>query len=143
MPFDPTKVAIAVSSGLSIVCATCENYWRARDLAKPGDQCMATEPCGSPIAGDVFHQYVGPMSQFDEWCFVCGSPSTQALRVKGFVRVIGCCNAHVHLVRDMRPEGKAAVTVVIQSNRGESLSTDRKPEKNQGVLRMRMEDGEE
>lgn len=142
MPLDGTKVALALVDGLSIVCATCEKYWQARDIGKPGHECMASEPCGSPIAGDVFHQYVGPITQFDEWCFVCGMKSTHALRVKGYVRVIGCCDQHVKLVKELRADGRAAVTVVLLGKNGETSSDERKPEKNQGILRMRVEDGE-
>ena len=97
MPFDPAKVAAAVSGGLSVVCATCENYWEARDKGVPGGRCMARDGCGSPIAGDVFHEYRGPMTQFDRFCFVCGSAATHAVRVDQYVRVVGICSSHVEM----------------------------------------------
>jgi hypothetical protein len=141
MPLDGTKVALVVSQGLSVVCATCEKYWQARDNGKPGHECLAVGPCGSPIAGDVFHQYVGPMTQFGEFCFVCGLKSTHAIRVKGYVRVIGCCSTHIRLVNDLRAEGKTVSVVIIGKN-GESVSDERKPQKISGTLRMRLDDGD-
>jgi len=141
MPIDGAKVALAVSQGLSIVCATCEKYWRARDVGKPGHECLARTPCGSPIAGDVFHEYVGPMTQFDQFCFVCGLKATHVLRVKGLVRTIGCCAEHVKFVQDLRAEGRTPTTVVIIGKNGESSSDDRKPEKKSGTLRMKVADG--
>lgn len=122
MPIDSAKVALAVSSGVSIVCATCEKYWQGRDAGLPGDRCTAKTPCGSPIAGDVFHEYVGPITQFDRWCFACGSPATHALRVKSLVRVIGCCSSHLDLVRTLKPENRDAVVVSVLSKDGENSS---------------------
>lgn len=119
---DPKKVQLAVLNGLSIVCATCENYWKARDVGLEGDQCLAKTPCGSPIAGDVFHEYIGPMTAFDRWCFACGAEAAFALRVKSMVRVIGCCAKHIELVRTLKPESKDAISITVYSKDGEGES---------------------
>lgn len=130
MPLDPVKVATAVAGGLSAVCATCERYWEARDKGIPGDTCLATDGCGSPIAGDVFHEYRGPMTQFDRFCFACGNQATHAVRVDLYVRVVGVCTEHVKLVQTLKPEGKRAPNVVVVSKDGElKISEDDRPKK--------------
>jgi hypothetical protein len=126
----------AVAGGLSIVCATCENYWGARERGVPDGKCLATDGCGSPIAGDVFHEYLGPMTQFDQFCFRCGDKATHALRVDKYVRVIGVCRDHVDMVKKLKPQGKRATSVVILSKEGESSTADEAvPEK--PVIRFR------
>jgi hypothetical protein len=138
MPMDPSKIAVAVSSGLSIVCATCEKYWSARDKNVPGDACLAVEGCGSPIAGDVFHEYRGPMTQFDRFCFVCGSGATHAVRVDTHVRVIGVCSEHVQLVKTLKPQGRKAPNVVVISKDGEKqISENDAPEKRTPLIKLR------
>ena len=138
MAMDPTKVAMAVSSGLSIVCATCEKYWEARDKGIPDDSCLATDGCGSPIAGDVFHEYRGPMTQFDQFCFRCGDRATHAVRVDNSVRVIGVCSAHVEMIKTLKPEGKRAPNVVLISKDGEKQITDADaPRRRQSLLKLK------
>lgn len=136
MPLDAGKVAAAVASGLSVVCATCENYWEARDKNVPDGKCLSRNSCGSPIAGDVFHEYRGPMGRFDQFCFVCGNKASHALRVKHYVRVIGACSAHADFVKNMKPESKRAAVVTVLSKDGESLSTE-KPEPESPIIRFR------
>lgn len=126
---DLFKVRLAVASGLSYVCATCENYWGARDKGIPEDRCLSKDNCGSPIAGDVFHEYVGPITAFDRFCFACGGPSTHGLRVTGSVRVIGACSEHVELVKTLQPEGKNAVKLlIISKEKQQTLEEATKPE---------------
>jgi hypothetical protein len=138
MPMDAVKIAAAVSGGLSIVCATCEKYWEARDRNVPDDLCLAVDGCGSPIAGDVFHEYRGPMTQFDSFCFVCGNRATHAVRVDGNVRVIGVCAGHMELVKTLKPEGKRAPNVVVISKDGEKrISEDDAPEKRTPLIKFR------
>lgn len=140
MPFDAGEVAAAVAGGLSVVCATCENYWAARERNVPDGKCMATNGCGSPIAGDVFHEYRGPMTQFDQFCFRCGNAATHALRVDRYVRVIGVCRDHVEMVKELKPEGKRAASIVLLSKEGESNTADEAtPEK--PMIRFRGGDG--
>ena len=138
MPMDPVKIATAVSGGLSVVCATCEKYWDARDRAVDGDSCLAVDGCGSPIAGDVFHEYRGPMTQFDSFCFVCGDRAAHAVRVDTHVRVIGVCSQHVELVKTLKPQGKRAPNVVIISKDGvRRVAEDDVPEKRLPVLKFK------
>lgn len=125
MTLDLAKVSAAVSGGLSIVCATCDLYWAARDKNVPDGKCLSKNGCGSPIAGDVFHEYQGPMTQFDRFCFVCGNSSSHALRVNPYVRVIGVCSEHVDIVKELRPENKRAVSVVLLSPNGERLISEK------------------
>jgi hypothetical protein len=138
MVLDPSKIAVAVSSGLSIVCATCEKYWEARDKNVPDDRCLATDGCGSPIAGDTFHEYRGPMTQFDQFCFRCGDKATHAIRVNNSVRVIGCCSEHVEMVKTLKPTGQRAQNIVLISKDGEKqVAEDAPPEKRPLILKMR------
>ncbi len=105
MPLDPAKVGLAVQSGLSIVCATCTRYWEGRDqhLAEP--ECTARKPCGSPLANDTFSEYSGPMSNFEEWCFRCGSKSSFLVTVANHVRRVGVCREHVEMFNQLRAQG--------------------------------------
>jgi len=127
MPLTQDKIAIAVAQGLSVICATCEKYWQARDLKIPDNRCLSQDSCGSPIAGDVFHEYRGPMTQFDRWCFVCGADATHAIRVDNSVRVVGCCGNHVDTVRNLKAAGKRAPNVVLISKDGEEVVDGKAP----------------
>ena len=124
MPIGPQDVAAAVGRGLSIICATCQKYWQARDNQVPGDRCTSSGGCGSPIAGDTFHEYDGPITQFDRWCFVCGDIATHALRVKTHVRVIGCCERHLELVKTLKAQERPPITIVIVKDGKESSSEE-------------------
>jgi hypothetical protein len=107
MPFDPTKVAVAIAGGLSAVCASCERYWAAREGGLPGHLCGTKTGCGSPMVGDVFHEYEGPMKgSLRNWCFVCGSKSRFGIKVRGKLGVIGVCEAHVHYVKQYAVKAK-------------------------------------
>jgi len=129
MPIDATRVALAVSQGLSVVCATCEKYHRAQDLGVADSKCLAQDGCGSPIAGDVFHEYQGPMVRFDQFCFVCGNQATHAVRVDSSVRVIGICTPHVDFVKRLKPANKRAARIVLISKDGDQvLDEDTPPE---------------
>ena len=143
MPLDPTKVAIVVDSGLSIICATCERYWGARDRGIPGDRCLSQVPCGGPLMGDTFHNYRGPMTQFDQFCFACGKDATKILRVKGHVRLIGCCDKHEKdIVRKLKPEDRPAVNLVVHSGVTEKSLDELSMEKEPLVLKFRSSDAE-
>ena len=120
MPLDQMKVAAAIGNGLNVVCATCENYWDARDRDIPDGRCLATDGCGGPIAGGAFHEYRGPMTQFDQFCFRCGNKATHAVRVSEHPRVIGVCVEHIDLMKSLKPEGKRAPNVVLLSKDGDS-----------------------
>lgn len=92
----------AVASGLSIVCATCTKYHRA--IERGLDKCLAVNGCGSPIVGDTFHEYEGPIQDFLKFCFVCGQDSKKAVAVKGHARRIGVCMLHLDYVVTMAPK---------------------------------------
>lgn len=96
------RIGLAVASGLSVVCATCTKYWRARDAGIPGDRCLSETGCGSPLAGKAFHDYEGPIRNFESWCFVCGQPSTHAARHDRSGKMFGLCKEHLVYVRDLK-----------------------------------------
>lgn len=101
---DPAQVMVEVRTGTSYVCAMCDKFWegkeiRAKTHAKlnivtEGQLCTAKTGCGSPFAGDVFHEYSGPLNRFDSVCFVCGDKAKFAIRVKNLIRVMGVCEKH-------------------------------------------------
>ena len=96
MLLDSSKVSLAMATGLSAVCATCEKYWEARDKEVPDNRCMATSGCGSPLAGDDFHEYSGPLKgALHKQCFVCGGPPAVVVQVGRSIKDIGICRDHV------------------------------------------------
>jgi hypothetical protein len=100
---NPAKVGLAVQGGLSVVCATCVMYWRARDVGLPEPACLAKDGCGSPLKGGDFHEYSGPMTDFGRWCFVCGTDAAYGIRVQGKTRTIGMCGDHLRYLTELRP----------------------------------------
>lgn len=103
MPMNHVKIALAVQSGLSTVCATCQRYWEGRDGGLPGDRCTAKKACGSPLIGDDFSSYEGPMSAFDQWCFVCGDTPAAVIAKPGSSRRFGVCERHKQALPTMTP----------------------------------------
>lgn len=103
MPLNLAKVGLAVQSGLSSVCATCRLYWEARDRGLPEPKCLAKDGCGSPLKGDDFHEYAGPITNFERWCFACGRDSKFGVRVQGRERLVGVCEEHVKWLDELRP----------------------------------------
>lgn len=106
MSISVAKIGKAVSSGLSVVCATCNRYWEARDKGIPGTQCLAKSDCGSPLKGDDFHEYKGIITDLARWCFVCGNDSRFGIRLQHRRRVIGVCEDHIKLLNELRPVDK-------------------------------------
>ena len=121
MPLDPFLVEAAVKSGLSSVCATCRKYWEGREKGLPEPRCTAVSKCGSPLAGDDFHEYDGPMKEFDRWCFVCAQPSKYGIAVRDHKRVIGVCETHVRVLADLKPVDANVLSPVLKSASGRSL----------------------
>lgn len=107
------RIGLAVQGGLSVVCATCSKYWRARDVGMPEPSCLAKDGCGSPLKGGDFHEYEGPISDFGRWCFVCGEEASHGVRVSGRVRSVGMCNRHLSYLTELRSVD--AVDVAVQS----------------------------
>lgn len=143
MPLDPVRVALAMDGGLSAVCSTCRLYWEARERAVPGTQCLSKERCGSPLVGDTFHEYDGPMAgALDRCCFVCGTPSKFGARVKGKPQVIGVCADHVALFDQLRAKGKETTPVrsgLVDAN-GRPLSPVAAPKKSLASAIKEVED---
>lgn len=111
MPLDAVKVGLAVQSGVSIVCASCERYWEGRDRGLPEPKCTTPRPCGSPLAGHTFSEYRGPLTTFDRWCFVCGSTAKYGVKV-GQSRPFGMCGEHIGLLEQLEPVGLNGVPAV-------------------------------
>lgn len=110
MDFDK-DVAIEVAGGTSFVCAMCHRYWRGKEIREQGQKiravvvgqrCTAQENCGSPIVGDVFHLYEGPLTNFEKYCFVCGSPARYGIKVRELLRKIGVCENHVKIMEEVK-----------------------------------------
>lgn len=118
---EAAKIALAVQDGMSIVCATCEHYWQAREKGVPGSTCLSQENCGGPLSGDVFHSYQGPLTDFSRWCFVCGSDAKFGVQVRAHSRVIGVCADHVKMLADVRPvrwDGSEPLPVLLKNEDG-------------------------
>jgi len=124
MPLNPALAEAAVRSGLSAVCATCSRYWEGRDKGLPEPRCTAKTKCGSPLAGDDFHEYSGPITEFDRQCFVCAGQSRYGITVRGRGRVIGVCLTHAKLLSDLHPVEVVAPEVFLRSASGAVLSPD-------------------
>ena len=98
------KVCEAAAKGLSVYCASCKKYWRAREQGLPGDQCLCVEKCGSPIAGDDFHEYDGPITDYMRFCFVCGASTPRyGVGVEGKKKIVGVCVNHVRMIEALEP----------------------------------------
>jgi len=102
MPLETYKVAQAIQSGLSAVCATCLRYWEGRDKGLPEPQCTAKSDCGSPLVGDDFSEYAGPLPDFSTWCFVCAGEARYGVSLPGRKRVVGVCSKHADLLSALR-----------------------------------------
>lgn len=121
MPLDPHLVEAAVKSGLSSVCATCRKYWEGREKGLPEPRCTAVTKCGSPLAGDDFHEYDGPIREFDRWCFVCAQPSKYGITVRDRKRVVGVCETHVRVLADLKPVDVSVMEPLLRSASGAVL----------------------
>ena len=121
MPLDPFLVEAAVKSGLSAVCSTCRKYWEGREKGLPEPRCTAVSKCGSPLAGDDFHEYDGPIREFDRWCFVCAKQSKYGIAVRDRKRVVGVCETHVRLLADLKPIDATVLTPILKTSSGHSL----------------------
>ena len=107
------KVTAKLREGLSIFCATCTKYWKARERGIPGDICLAKEGCASPIGGGTFHEYEGPINPPSAVCFICGNTPDYGIQTKGHLRVLAVCQKHQPLLNKLTPQsGKKAEFVV-------------------------------
>lgn len=123
-----------IAQGVSPICATCKRYWEGREKNLPRPTCTTQKPCGSPIAGDTFSQYDGPMTDFTAWCFMCGHDSDFAVKVREEARVVGVCKGHVadlnHLIAAERADAASVLTVLSGSQRLPLLQLLPKPKPN-------------
>jgi len=97
----------AATKKLSIFCATCARYWRAREQGLEDTKCLSPGFCASPLGGDEFTHYKGmlPRDGYGRWCFVCGHKAHFALRAHGSDKVFGVCQDHVEVITKYRPVG--------------------------------------
>ena len=121
MPLDPHLVEAAVKSGLSTVCATCRRYWEGRERGLPEPRCTSRSGCGSPLAGGDFHEYDGPISEFDRWCFVCAGEAKYGVRARDKRRLFGVCETHVRMLHDLKPVNAAVADPVLRSAAGAEM----------------------
>jgi hypothetical protein len=117
MSIDKNRVHLALANGVSIVCGTCTHFWVAAD--KQLNNCG--QKCGGPMSGGTFEKYSGPITDFSAICFVCGSKSTHAVRAKDSMRVLGCCDKHIDIVKKWKPIDKPAVDIITISKDGTKL----------------------
>lgn len=89
---NPAKIALAVQNGLSVVCATCEHYWFAKDKQAP----WCGKDCGGPVRGLAFPWYKGPIANMAAQCFVCGDTTSHLAKHRS--RFLGVCEHHRDLV---------------------------------------------
>jgi hypothetical protein len=102
--------ALVAKHKLSIFCASCRRYWDARLAGVPGHACLIAGACGSPLVGDDFGQYDGPITDRARWCFVCGEAADLVVEAVG-KRACGLCRAHAHVTHSLQswsPEAVAA-----------------------------------
>lgn len=54
------------------------------------------------------------MSNFEEWCFRCGSRSAYLVTVTGHVRRVGVCREHVSMFNELRAPSVPAPNPLLQ-----------------------------
>jgi hypothetical protein len=117
MPVDSKRIYLAVANGLNVACATCTHYWNAVD--RQLENCG--QKCGGPMSGGTFEKYNGPITDFSVICFVCGDKATHAIRAQSHVRVLGCCEKHIDVVKKWKPIDRPAVDIITISKDGTEL----------------------
>jgi hypothetical protein len=134
-----------IKQGVSPVCATCKRYVEGRERGLPRPKCTTRTSCGSPIAGDTFTQYEGPITDFTKFCFVCSNEADKAIRVGERERMIGVCNAHLHYLdshyASKESEVNRLLTVIDGGGRRDLLQV--LPKIKKSGLKQAMEDTEE
>jgi len=96
---DPKRMIEAEIKNVAFICRMCERWYRGEDMGLvdvEGDQvCDATGTCGSPVSGDDFDEYEGPLKGYlDKYCYICGKSKPEKVLVAkvGGAQKIGCCN---------------------------------------------------
>jgi hypothetical protein len=135
MPVSPEGAALAMASGLSAVCSSCAKYWEARDHGVPGSGCTTKVKCGSPMAGDTFSDYDGPLKGvLHLWCFVCAHPSELAIRVGGKHHLVGVCKEHLKYLKDFKAVGGPEIRAEVKTPNGPLLVSSSAPKKSLGQV---------
>lgn len=116
MSLSPNDIALARARGVGFICATCDHYAAGRRQRLPGHKCTAEKPCGGPIAGKVFPEYKGPVSDLSAVCFVCGGDATHGVRPNGQEKAVGCCEKHLTVLENFRVQDAPAQGV--QASKG-------------------------
>ena len=111
MPLNVLNVSVAQARGVSAVCSRCVHYHEARDAGIEGDACTRAGLCGSPLVGDCFSHYEGPITDMRSLCFVCGGPPKYGIRSGNLIRQIGVCEAHIGIVHTHRARGRENIPV--------------------------------
>lgn len=93
MPVPVDHARALVAQGLAFVCSLCERFWEGRDQGL--SVCTAVAGCRGPIGGGAFHEYKGPLTNLESWCFRCGTSATATIEVPGGVQRIGVCRVHL------------------------------------------------
>jgi len=102
----------AMQSGWIFVCAACDRLWEGKELnLKQEDgsfRCTSKKGCKSPASGGNFCDYQGPITNFSNFCYICGGKADYGLypeeinglyRVNGSRKVIGVCEKHKNLIK--------------------------------------------
>lgn len=114
---DEQSIREAMAEGLSAVCATCELYWKARELGRPSG-CMApADSCGSVLVGRAFPLYRGPITDLSRWCFMCGCEAAFGVRAASMTRSLGVCEPHLAQIKEWVPvEGSRPLILISNQN---------------------------
>lgn len=125
--FDSKRAMAEVAKGTSFVCAMCTKYWAGKEIRtttkklihriRDDQLCTADRDCGSPLGGDVFTAYDGPLTDFARFCFVCGNASEFGVRVRNLVRVVGVCETHAKWFPHFEPKPKGSQEVTAWKQR--------------------------
>jgi hypothetical protein len=112
------QIQKALERGLALACATCARYWQGRERGLPGDECTSASPCGGPIAGSDFPLYIGPITDFSQWCFACGGYPELGIKVPGSPRIFGVCRKHLKLLDLLAPPTPVTGLSVLSPSKG-------------------------
>ena len=123
------RVDEVLRQGVSPVCATCNKFWLARENGVPFPSCLVEKPCGSPISGDTFTHYEGPLTDFDRFCFICARDSDQVVSLAGKERKLGICRDHVVLLGQLEAQYKTEVLILVGAGGRESPLIQLSPRK--------------
>jgi hypothetical protein len=95
---DEKRLLAAKMEGVAFICRMCVRWYQGEDMnlrdARGDKMCAATSDCGSPISGDSFQSYSGPLDgSLGKFCYVCGKKNPEhalSCNVDNASR-IGCC----------------------------------------------------